>query len=327
MRILLNKMFENPELDVDLFSHLLTLVRARSALSGGLVAGGAWAIAFPATPQVKFWGVRRGSACVDFGTGEPLQLHAGDVVLFHAPGPHVLAGTADAQPVPLADIAHDRAGAILRHGAGDAFFMIGGKVDLDEGCAPLLFGGLPRVLRLAGDAPQARQVDWILDRLVAERDAGLPGTDAVCAQLAQLMLIEILRAHVAGAGRLAAGYFRAAADRRLAPALRLLHADPGRAWRLPELAAACAMSRAAFAAHFKAAAGASPLHYLTELRMRLARRRLRDGATVAQLAAEFGYGSESAFSHAFKRVLGHAPRHERPARPYTGRFINPPRKS
>jgi AraC-like DNA-binding protein len=256
-----------------------------------------------------------------------LVLHAGDVVLFHAPGPHVLAGMADAEPAPLAHLAQGRAGAVLRHGDGDEFFMIGGKVDLDEDCAPLLFGGLPPVLRLAADAPQARQVHWILDRLVAERDADLPGGDAVCAQLAQLMLIEILRAHVTGADRLAAGFFRAAADRRIAPALRMLHADPGRAWNLPELAAACAMSRSAFAAHFRTAAGASPLQYLTALRMRLARRRLRDGATVAQLAAEFGYGSESAFSHAFKRVLGHAPRHERPARPYTGHFANPPRKS
>ena len=327
MRETSKTMFENPDLDVDLLSHLLTLVRARSTLSGGLIAGGAWAVAFPATSQVKFWGVRRGTACVDFGTGDPLRLDAGDVVLFHAPGPHVLAGMADAQPVPLGDLTEGRAGAVLRHGDTDEFFMIGGKVDLDDSCAPLLFGGLPSVLRLPADAPQARQVHWILDRLVAERDAALPGADAVCAQLAQLMLIEILRAHVADADRLATGYFRAGADRRLAPALRLLHADPGRAWRLPELAAACAMSRSGFAARFKAVAGTSPVQYLTELRMRLAGRRLRDGATVAQLAAEYGYGSESAFSHAFKRVLGHAPRHERSARPYTGRCSQPPRKS
>lgn len=313
MRVMPNNMFENPEGDV--LSALLALTRARSSLSGGLVAGGAWAVAFPATAQVKFWGVRRGAARVDIGSGAPLHVDAGDVLLFHAPGPHVLAGAADAVPVPLADLAQGRAGAILRHGVGPGaradFFMIGGKVDLDDGCAPMLFGGLPPVLRLAGDAPQAERVHWILDRLVAERDAALPGVDAVCAQLAQLMLIEILRAHVANADRLGAGYFRAAVDPRLAPALRLLHGDPGRAWRLPELADACALSRSAFAARFRATAGASPLHYLTELRMRLARRRMQGGATVAQAAAEFGYASESAFSHAFKRVLGCAPRRAR----------------
>lgn len=304
-------MRKTPDVSADLLSHLLSLARTRAAWSGGLVAGGRWAVAFAPTPHVKFWGVRRGSATVRFGMDAPLHVGAGDVLLFNAPGAHVLAGAPDAEPMPLAHIAQGRPGAVLRHGDGDDFFMIGGKAELEDGCAPLLFGGLPPVLRLAGDAPQAAGIHWILDRLVAERDAGLPGADAACTQLAQLMLIEILRAHATDAGRLGAGYFRAAADRRLAPALRLLHADPGRTWRLPELAAACAMSRAGFAAHFKAAAGVSPLHYLTELRMRLAGRHLRDGATVAQVAARFGYASESAFSHAFKRVLGRPPRFAR----------------
>lgn len=304
-------MRENPELD--LVSHLLGLVRARSALSGGLRAGGTWALAFPATRSVKFWGIRQGSAWMDFGAGAPLAAHAGDVFLFHAPGPHVLSSAPGLPAVPLDAVAQGRTGAVLRHGVasdddGD-FFMIGGKVELDEGCAPLLFGGLPPVIRLAGDAPGVRSIHWILDRLVAERDAGLPGSAAACAQLAQLMLIDILRAHLADTAQLRSGWFRTLAEPRLAPALRLMHGAPGHGWRLAELAAACAMSRAGFADHFKRAAGTAPLHYLAELRMRLAGRRLRqsdDG--LARVAEEFGYASESAFSHAFKRVMGCAPK-------------------
>jgi AraC-like DNA-binding protein len=302
-------MIENPETSDDLFSGLLELVRARSALSGGLRAGGRWAVAFPATTRVKFWGIRSGSAWIDLGDGAPLHAQAGDVFLFHAPGPHVLRSEGAGLAVALDTIAEGRSGAVLQVGDGSDFFMIGGKVDLDEGSAPLLFGGLPPVLRLAAASPRAPAVHWILERLVAERDAALPGAGAACAQLAQLMLIEILRAHIAEPALLGAGYFKALGDRRLAPALRLMHADPGRAWRLPELATACAMSRAGFADHFKRVAGAPPLHYLTELRMRLARRRLRgDGTGLARLAADYGYGSESAFSHAFKRVFGESPK-------------------
>lgn len=302
-------MRENPGPVEDVFSHLLALARVRSALSGGLLAGGAWALAFPATPLVKFWGIRRGSAWIDVGDGKPLAARAGDVFLFHAPGPQVLASELSLPALPLDALAPGRAGAILRHGEGEDFFMIGGKVDLDEGSAPLLFGGLPPVLRLAADSPRAAPVHWILERLVAERDAGLPGAAAASAQLAQLMLIELLRAHLAEPGALGSGSFKALADARLAPALRLMHGDPGRAWRLPELAAACAMSRAAFAAHFRAVAGSAPLNYLTELRMRLALRRLRQsGVGIARLAEEYGYASESAFSHAFKRVLGRPPK-------------------
>jgi AraC-like DNA-binding protein len=104
------------------------------------------------------------------------------------------------------------------------------------------------------------------------------------------------------------GWLRAFGNPRIAPALRLMHGDPARSWHLDELAAACAMSRTTFASHFRASAGVAPLTYLGEWRMRLAERRLRDeDIPVALLAQSLGYSSESAFSHAFKRMSGHSP--------------------
>lgn len=87
-----------------------------------------------------------------------------------------------------------------------------------------------------------------------------------------------------------------------------MHGDTARPWRLDELAQACAMSRTSFAFHFRTVTGVAPLTYLTQWRMRLAERALREGKTpVAQLAESLGYASESAFSHAFKRVTGQSP--------------------
>ncbi len=69
------------------------------------------------------------------------------------------------------------------------------------------------------------------------------------------------------------------------------------------------MSRSTFAVHFKTIAGVAPLTYLTEWRMRLAERALRDEPTsVSEVARSLGYTSESAFSNAFKRVSGKSPR-------------------
>ena len=68
------------------------------------------------------------------------------------------------------------------------------------------------------------------------------------------------------------------------------------------------MSRSAFAERWKQRVGTVPLAYLTAWRMRLAQRALKEGdASVAKLAATFGYGSESALSTAFKRVTGRSP--------------------
>jgi AraC-like DNA-binding protein len=72
---------------------------------------------------------------------------------------------------------------------------------------------------------------------------------------------------------------------------------------------AAAMSRTTFALRFKTVAGVAPLTYLLRWRMRLAERALRDGNTlVSELAASLGYTSESAFSNAFKRAIGTAPK-------------------
>jgi AraC-like DNA-binding protein len=69
------------------------------------------------------------------------------------------------------------------------------------------------------------------------------------------------------------------------------------------------MSRTSFAFHFRAVAGVAPLTYLTEWRMRLAERALREETTpVATVGRSLGYSSESAFSNAFKRVTGNSPR-------------------
>src|ERR1700691_4320874 len=62
----------------------------------------------------------------------------------------------------------------------------------------------------------------------------------------------------------------------------------------------------------KKVAGVGPLRYLTGWRMRLAEHALReDKISVSELARSLGYTSDSAFSHAFKRVTGMAPKHYR----------------
>ena len=50
------------------------------------------------------------------------------------------------------------------------------------------------------------------------------------------------------------------------------------------------------------------MQYLTQWRMQLAAKLLREGrAPVASIALEVGYDSEAAFSRAFKRIAGKPP--------------------
>jgi transcriptional regulator GlxA family with amidase domain len=111
---------------------------------------------------------------------------------------------------------------------------------------------------------------------------------------------------------LSAGWLRALGDKRIAPALSLMHSDPARAWKLEDLAKAAAMSRTTFVVRFKAVACVPPLTYLLNWRMRLAERALRaENVPVSIVALSLGYTSESAFSNAFRRTFGVGPKRYR----------------
>ncbi len=299
----------------DLFSDLLTLANAQSVITGALDAGGAWAIRFPPPDMIKFFGVVRGQCWLRV-EGEPaaLLLTAGDVFLLSAPRAFTLASDPALEPVDALAVFRNGVSPSARVGDGDDFQLLGGHVELAPASGDLLTAVLPPLVVARAGSPHAAMSHWVLAQLVQERTAELPGAGVASTQLAHLLFIHILRAHLAQAGPFAPGRLRAITDRQLAPALRLIHGEPGRSWRLHDLAKAAGMSRTTFATHFRAAAGVPPLTYLTEWRMRLARKALAEGnAPVSAIAYSLGYTSESAFSHAFKRSTGLAPKRLRDA--------------
>ncbi len=87
-----------------------------------------------------------------------------------------------------------------------------------------------------------------------------------------------------------------------------MHGDPARGWTLQELAEHAGMSRSTFALKFKTRVGQPPLDYLTRWRMLLAADRLTSGDAVSAISRALGYESDSAFSTAFRRVMGCSPR-------------------
>jgi AraC-like DNA-binding protein len=88
-----------------------------------------------------------------------------------------------------------------------------------------------------------------------------------------------------------------------------MHDDPAHRWTLAALAKRAGMSRTVFTLKFKERVGTSPMEYLTRWRMLLAGDRLANSTDpVSVIAPSLGYESESAFSTAFRRVMGCSPR-------------------
>jgi AraC-like DNA-binding protein len=124
-----------------------------------------------------------------------------------------------------------------------------------------------------------------------------------------MMLVQALRLHLAEGSRGGVGWLFALADKQMSAAISAIHADPAHRWTLQELAERVGMSRSTFALRFKQTVGASPMDYLTRWRMLLAGDRLANSSDpISAVALSLSYESESAFSTAFKRVMGCSPR-------------------
>lgn len=303
----------------DPLSDMLTLLDARCLMSGGFFAGQNWSLQFPKPSAIKCGAIVKGSCWLEIdGQPEPVRLEAGDVVLFDGQHPFRLATDLALPPADAVTLFRNRVDRIARVGEGEDFFYLGGHVAVDPAARDLLLDMLPPMIHVRAGSTEATLLRWILDQLYREMVADRPGSVVASRQLAQLMFVQVLRTHVEAA-ELPVGWLRAIGDRQIAPALRMMHGDPGRNWQLGELARAVGMSRTTFALRFKSVTGVAPLSYLIAWRMRLAERALRDAnLPVSTLAFQLGYTSESAFSNAFKRVVGVAPNRYRTARRQDG---------
>jgi AraC-like DNA-binding protein len=127
-------------------------------------------------------------------------------------------------------------------------------------------------------------------------------------KLPELLLIEVLRLHLATAPASERGWLAALRDPVLTPAMRAIHSAPERKWTVAHLATEVAISRSLLDSRFRQVLGLSPIRYLNEWRMRVAQDLLATTeVTVAAIARRVGYDSEEAFSRAFKRARGQAP--------------------
>jgi AraC-like DNA-binding protein len=168
-----------------------------------------------------------------------------------------------------------------------------------------LLDGLPALLCVP--MTQLPGLDLTRQLLFAEAVAGRCGHAAVLDRLVEVLVIQLLR-HAMAERMVDAGVMAGLADARLAKAISALHAEPARSWTLEALASVAGMSRARFAAHFAHTVGVPPGDYLTGWRLGLARRLLRRGLAVKQVAAEVGYASPGAFGRVFLQRVGSTPR-------------------
>jgi AraC-like DNA-binding protein len=233
---------------------------------------------------------------------EPVAMGPGDVLFMPRGAAHVIADS------PHSAITEVATPGELREipGPGSRTTLLCGAYEVSRSRRHPLLDQLPDFLHLPADPDRSPALRAAVDLLVGELTEPRPGTDAAVPALLDTLLLFVLRSWYERAET--SGWAGAFADPAVSAALRAIHADPARAWTVPELSAVAGVSRATLTRRFAATVGEAPLSYLTRWRMLTAARLLRDTELpIAAIAHRVGYGSEFAFAKAFKREYALAP--------------------
>lgn len=316
---------------LDVLSDALRVVRASGALLLRGDFSAPWALAAPESEAIArvvhpdgsrlviLHLVAEGRCWIRASGCDPVELEAGELVLFPRGHAHVL-GWGDAAAVPVSALLPAPPWVDLPSlrldGGGGATRIVCCYLR----CDPLLFhpflDGLPAVLRVRAEDAAARE--WFrasVRYVAAEAARGGPGASALVARLTELLFLEAVRSHLWRMGPDEVGWLAALRDPWVSRALHALHARPAQGWSVAALAREVGLSRSALMARFRRLLSVSPMRYLALWRLQLASQRLHATADgLSEIATDVGYGSEVAFSHAFKRFTGVSPAAWRRAR-------------
>jgi AraC-like DNA-binding protein len=290
---------------MDLLHEHLTRARASEALFARSVALPPWGLRLPrCSIQLSLHTVLRGHVWLWLeDPADALRLEPGDVALVVGGHDHHLAH----KPDPDLCMSYEQFWARDAADADDpdaAVFLCGAyRLAGDVGRG--LIQALPPMLIIRPTPSDG--VHDVVSLIARELEHAIPGQQIVLDRLLDILLVMAMRISF-DQSPTAPGWYHAASDPRLGRALQAMHKEPERAWTVPELARLSAMSRSTFARNFERVLGQSPMQYLTDWRITLARDLLLAGElNLEQIAQRTGYGSPNAFAATFRRHVGVAP--------------------
>ena len=239
---------------------------------------------------------------------EPVLLNQGDLIIITRGAGHILS-----DPMEVAAESVDRVveasgfsgrGALVYGGEspGHETQLVCGHFAFDAGARHVLLDSLPPFIRIEEYGKSAP--DWLNDTLkIIGGEAGneTMGSDLIALKLSEIIFTQAIRAYLMTEGQERKG-LAGFADARISRALQTIHAAPDRPWTVADLARVAGLSRTAFSNRFHKLLDHTPLGYLTDWRMQLARRLLIDSdLPIIDVAERSGYQAEAAFGRVFKK--------------------------
>jgi AraC family transcriptional activator of mtrCDE len=183
-----------------------------------------------------------------------------------------------------------------------------GHYTIGAGAGSILFGSLPTPthVSLFRSEDGRAELTRLSEAMRAEADRDGAGSAAIMSAFCTVLIAMVLRtsttAHAHGR------VWTAVSDPQLSAAIQGVLAAPGDRWTIERLSRQTAMSRATFIRRFQSATGMTFGQFVTRARLMSAADLLAEsGLTVAAVANQVGYRSESAFTRAFRSETGQTP--------------------
>jgi AraC family transcriptional regulator, alkane utilization regulator len=310
---------------MDALSDLLRVVRLKGGVFLHAEFTAPWCISSQVTLEdcgsrlegaehlVLFHYVIEGRMTAQIPNGKPIEIEAGEVVIFPHNHDHLLGSDLDQPPVSSRQVCHAAPGgdlwAIRHGGSGEKTRAVCGFLGCDQLEGNPLVDALPPMLRF--DTRLGTTAAWMrssLEFAAAEMAARRAGSETVLAKLSELLFVEALRRYVEELPEEQTGWLAGLKDPFVSRALSLLHGRVAQDWTVDDLGREVGLSRSALADRFTRVIGEPPMRYLARWRIQVAAHQLRNSDTpLARVAEQVGYDSEGAFNRAFKRSFGVPP--------------------
>lgn len=301
---------------MDVLSDILRILRIQGSLYYRTAFSKNWNIQVPQSGSVaRYHLVTRGFCWVTVGgVQRPIRLESGDLIVIPHGAEHCLADDLEAPPVPVEEVIQKSGFAgegPLTWGSEESpepISLICGHFSFGSEQGGLLVRSLPAYIHIKHT--ETLHYGWLADAMkfiAYEANCWQPGSEAVVNRLSEIVFVQAVRAY-AQSHQSGAGILSALSDHQISSALEAIHRDPSSNWTVEDLARAAGMSRTLFAERMKELLGISPIEYLTQWRMEVAREALADRRlSAAEVAEKVGYQSLPAFSRAFKKHFGVGP--------------------
>ena len=303
---------------MDLLSDILSNLKLEGTLYFRTSFTSPWSIRVPAYQMVsRFHFAHRGRCLVRiYPSNEVVLLEQGDLIIITHGASHTLFcdPSTEHQSVLLDDVIEQSGfnghGALVygELGSHHETQLICGHFAFDPEAQHPLIDALPEFIHIKNYGASAGP--WMENTLkVIGSEAGndTMGSDLIALKMSEIIYAQAMRSYLSSEKAKAtalAGY----ADKNLAEAIKVIHQAPEHPWSLTELSKIAGLSKSSFANRFKEKLCMTPHHYMTQWRMQIARRNLKESnATIIDIAEKIGYQSEAAFGRVFKKHFGVAP--------------------